>query len=67
MLVVHGCMVMVMCWGVFYYLDVLGWGEEEDNHSCHFPLSVVFLWIWYGMILAFGRVVLVDDWLGWTS
>ena len=28
---------------------------------------ITFSWIWHGMILAFGRVVLVGGWLGLTS
>ena len=29
--------------------------------------AALFSWIWHGMILAFGSVVLVGDWLGLTS
>ena len=43
--------------GIYYSSDGFGGGIH----------LLTFLWIWYGMISVFGRVVLVDDWLGWTS
>ena len=30
-------------------------------------VPMVLLWFWYGMVLTFGSVVLVGDWLGVTS
>ena len=37
-------------------------------NKCPLEIKIrIFSWIWYGMILMLGRVVLVDDWLGWTS
>ena len=56
-----------------YLFGVWFWYCHYDQlvliYSSNIPLAILYIisWIWYGMILAFGRVVLTGDWLGLTS
>ena len=42
--------------GIIAFVSFLSLGREK--------LSVFFLWFWYGKVLTFGSVVMVDDLLG---
>ena len=49
------------------YIPILPLGNLHTRVLYKLFHSVIVSWIWYGMILMLGRVVLVGDWLGWTS